>query len=124
MARPKKGQEKWNETLPQKLIEHMSKGYSFEAFGAVANCNRICLYQWIDKHSEFAEAKSIGDIKSRYFWETLGVNGMVGKIPNFAQSVWIFTMKCRFGYRDGSETGEQTDTKKDKVYKARWGSAK
>ena len=124
MARKLSVVHKWKDEWSEILIHHMEKGYSFESFGAVANVNRQCLYQWVDKYPNFAQAKSLGDCKSRKFWEGLGIAGTCGKINGFSSSTWIFTMKCRFGYRDGSETGEQTDTKKDLIYKTKWGNSK
>lgn len=122
MARPKKGQEKWNPEYCEKLIEHMEKGFSFESFAAVIELKPRILYTWRDKHPEFKDAFDMGLSKGRYYWEVMGINGAAGELKNFSASVWIFTMKCRFGYRDGTETGLQSDNKEDsvKIYKTQW----
>lgn len=82
------------------LIKHMSEGYSFETFGAHVNCSKDTLYRWRDEHPEFCEAKKQGESKARHWWEEKGAEGACGLIPNFNASVWIFSMKNKFGYRD------------------------
>ena len=115
-------ESKYKTDLPDKLIEHMKKGLSFESFSAVAGVTRDALYKWCELHPDFKLAKSLGEGHSKMFWETVGIQGTLGKINNFSATIWIFTMKCRFGYRDGSETGNQADTKETVVYKSSWGS--
>jgi len=51
------------------LVEHMSKGHSFESFGAVVNVGRKTLYDWADNNPEFKEAKELGDEKVTYLIE-------------------------------------------------------
>ena len=113
---------KWDPLLCDALIEHMSQGLSFESFVAIANVHRSMLYQWLDRHKDFKNAYELGHAKGRLYWEVMGINGCAGRVDGFSAAVWIFTMKCRFGYRDGTETGEQADAKpvKDVVYKTTW----
>lgn len=85
----------------QKLIEHMEKGYSFESFAGVLGYASIgSVYRWVDKHPSFREAKKIGEAKSYLWLESVSRGAMMGKIPNFNSTVWIFTMKNRFGWKD------------------------
>lgn len=100
----------------------MSKGYSLDSFTAEAKVTNAMLYKWQERHPEFKEACQIGSGMSRKVWEGVGLQGCLGKIKNFSAATWIFTMKCRFGYRDGSETGFQSESKEEsaKVYKTTW----
>lgn len=50
-----------------KLIEHMSKGLSFESFAPDAGVSRNALYEWAEKHQEFGDAKKLGnDLRLRW----------------------------------------------------------
>jgi len=82
------------------LIDHMSRGYSYESFAANVNVGKSTLYYWENKHPEWKEAKEIGWSKSQLFWEQLGKAGCSGQVPGYNNATWIFTMKNRFGYRD------------------------
>ena len=88
------------------LIAHMKSGLSFECFGAAVGVARDRVYEWANKHPEFAEAKKIAHNESLLFWEKAGLNGLWhggGKNPQFNSSVWIFNVKNRFGWKDKSE---------------------
>ena len=102
---PKTGQSisKYKPEYDQLLLDHLSEGYSFESFAAIAKVNRDTLYEWEKKHKSFAEAKQLGVAKSLLFWEKMGMAGMVGKIDKFNVTSWIFNMKNRFGWRDRQE---------------------
>ena len=52
------------------LIAHMSEGYSFMSFGAIARAGRMTLYNWCDHYPEFKEAKQIGEASALKFFET------------------------------------------------------
>ena len=96
------------------VIEHMSKGLSFETFGAVANCSKQSLYLWAETHEEFSDAKKAGFLKCQLFWEELGLKGLWGsKDSSFNTGVWIFNMKNRFGWRDKIE--QEITTKEIKI---------
>ena len=96
---------KYRPEFCQQLVEHMAKGLSFESFQCGAGLSTM--YEWVERHPEFAEAKSLGWQKSLALYESLGYNGLQGKLPKFNATAWIFIMKCRFraaGYRDHVET--------------------
>lgn len=82
------------------LIGHMKHGLSFESFGAVIGVNRDTLYEWARVHQDFSDAKKRGTDETLLFWEKMGMAGMTGKIKGFNSTVWIFSMKNRFGWRD------------------------
>lgn len=87
----------------EKLIEHMKEGYSFEAFGAICDASKETMYTWLEKHTEFLDAKKKGESYSRYEWEKIGKLGATGQIPDFNSGAWIFNMKNRFKWTDKVE---------------------
>jgi hypothetical protein len=99
VGRPSKYKKEYCELL----VAHMSKGFSFESFAATINVNRDSLYEWSKVHSEFSDAKKCGVDKSLYFWEQIGLNGVVGNIENFNASAFIFNMKNKHFWTDKKE---------------------
>jgi transposase len=93
------------------LIEHMKAGLSFEAFGGVVagGVAKDTIYGWVRKYPAFSDAKKIGESLSRLWWEKVAVLGMTGKIKNFNATVWIFSMKNRFGWRDLVQNLDEQD---------------
>jgi len=85
------------------LEDHMEKGYSFESFAGTIGVHRDTLYAWEKSHIEFSDAKKVGIEKGRLFWERLSILAAAGKIKGFNATVWIFTMKNRFEWRDKVE---------------------
>lgn len=99
------------------LIEHLEQGFSFESFCAVVNCGRRTLYDWVDKHESFKEAKEIGFQKGKRFFEAMLISKIRGKeltgadLKKSDTACLIFALKTRFHetYGDKSEiknTGE------------------
>jgi len=78
----------------EKLITHMSEGFSYESFAGLISCSLSSLYNWEESHPEFLEAKKTGFEKNRLFYEALGIAAMQGEPSNSA--IWIFNMKNRF----------------------------
>lgn len=118
MARP----TKYKKEYCKQLIEHMTKGLSFESFAGVLQVSNKTLYTWAEKNPEFLHAKKVGTDKSRLFWEKLGVAGAAGKIPNFGSASYIFNMKNRFKWRDkqpDEDSVNVTVNLGDKLAKAR-----
>lgn len=58
------------------LINHMSKGHSFESFGAVIDVARSTIYLWEKEHPEFSDAKKKAIDKNLLYMESLGLEGM------------------------------------------------
>ena len=87
----------------QMLIEHMSKGLSYDTFPPAIGVALSSIYLWEKNHPEFSEAKKEGTRAGMLFWEQAGINGMVGGIQNFNAACWIFNMKNRFKWRDRNE---------------------
>ena len=84
----------------QKLVDFMAQGYSKEATAAHLDISKDTLYNWDKKHQAFSDAIREGEIKSRLFWEKTGMAGMLGKLPGFNATTWIFNMKNRHGWAD------------------------
>lgn len=93
----------------QQLVDHMEMGYSLEAFAGRIGVTVKTLYNWVDAHPEFLHAKRLGEAASVLFWESLGVQGTMGKIQGFNTAAWIFNMKNRHHWKDRVEnTGTMT----------------
>lgn len=101
----------------QMLIEHMATGLSFESFAAVAKVDRDTIYNWIEIHPDFSDAKKQAFEESRLFWEKKGIEGLfseseydantkISSSKSMNAAVWIFTMKNRFPeeWKDKHET--------------------
>lgn len=88
----------------QLLIEHMAQGGSFEGFAGTIRVSSEVLYDWIERHSEFLQAKKDGFSASRKFWEDTMADQARGKI-NGSSTALIFALKNRFpkDYRDRTE---------------------
>jgi hypothetical protein len=102
------------------LIDHMTKGYSFESFAAITDTCKDTLYEWVKVHLEFSDAKKRATDKSRLFWEKVGIENIVNietmekdESGNFTavkkslnSAAWIFNMKNRFkdDWKDKHET--------------------
>lgn len=89
----------------QMLSDHMAGGLSFESFGGVVDVARDTLYQWLERHEGFSDAHKIGRQKQIRFWESVGRDGVMGKIKGFNVVGWLFNMKCRFrdNWREDSQ---------------------
>lgn len=99
------------------LIEHMSKGLSFDCFAGEVKVSIPTLYEWVNAYPEFSDAKSRGKALSMAFWEKAGIEGLWhgggnerDRNPTFNSTVWVFSMKNRFGWRDRSEEHQQVIT--------------
>lgn len=95
---------KYNKEYCEKVIEWMEQGYSFESFAGSLYITRKTLYNWMESHPEFAEAKQVAEERCRIFWERMGIKGMLlGDKEKFNAAVWVFNMKNRFKWHDRHE---------------------
>jgi hypothetical protein len=92
MGRPTKYREEYCE----QLIDHMAKGYSFESFAGLIRTCKQTLYTWLEKHPDFMDAKSVGNMVSLHMWETIGISGSMGKLRGFNAAAYKFNKKNRF----------------------------
>lgn len=112
------------------LVDHMAEGLSFESFGGRISVSRATLYTWLDLHPDFLDAKSIGESKSREWWERKGQEGLFAETirekgpdgttttvtRSINASIWVFSMKNRFKWRDKQPDEESEDISKDERY--------
>ena len=72
--------QQYKPEFPELLIDHMSKGFSINSFGADINVTKQTIYTWLNKYPEFKEAEHIGDQKRTKFYElALARQGLTGK---------------------------------------------
>jgi len=98
---------KYRETYPQMLFNHLAAGYSFRTFSAVIRVNPATVYEWLDKHVEFAEAKAIGERASERFFEQKAIE----QIEDGSAATLKLIMTNRFDYKDKSEISADADMK-------------
>jgi len=91
------------------LITHMSKGLSLESFGALIGVHRNTLYLWRDNQPEFAEAIQLGREKSLYFYETLGIQGMAGKIKGWNNGTFALIMANKHKWTNRTDVTSQDE---------------
>jgi hypothetical protein len=87
------------------LIEHMTKGLSFESFSAVINVNRDTLYNWEKSHEMFFDAKKIGREKMLLNDEIILNKVIRGEQKNTSPACLIFKMKNCHSWSD-SDRGQ------------------
>ena len=87
---------KYKPEFCDKLIDWMSKGYSYSAFAGEIDVCRETINNWETQHPEWKKAKKTAFAKCLKWWESAGMSGMTGNIKGFNASVWIFSMKNRF----------------------------
>lgn len=110
MAKGNKGNRsgpagKYKPEYCEEIIAHMEKGFSLQAFAGLLGVSRVTVDAWSAKYPEFKEAKDIATEKGRYFYERVGLDNLtLDKEAPFNTTLWIFTMKNRFGWRDKTET--------------------
>lgn len=88
----------------------LAQGYSQAVLAGELGVDEDTITAWKKRHAEFRRAIERGSCAGLKFWETAGIDGMMGRIQNFNAASWIFNMKNRFGWRDKRElTGADGD---------------
>jgi hypothetical protein len=89
---------KYDESFPDLLIDHMSKGFSFASFAGVVSVTRDTLYKWVDKHPDFKEAKGIATSRSMLWLEGIMLKHMVHtqRGARVDPNLWKYLMTVRF----------------------------
>ena len=106
------------------LIKHMKNGGSFTTFAAIVEVNADTLHEWVKVHEDFSETKKVAVRLAEKWWEDASKAGMMGQVTrvkerqydengnvtkeirepaHFNATVWVFTMKNRFNWRDKRE---------------------
>lgn len=89
------------------LIEHMSKGFSFESFAADVNCTRSTLYEWRDQNQEFSDAFHTGNQKRLKYDESILMKCIEGKNRNGSARLLEFKLAAVHGWRAKTEVVNQ-----------------
>ena len=102
---------KFKKDYCQQLIDHMSQGLSFDTFAGRISVNPDSLYEWVNKHETFSEAKKIGTAKRNFLVERMYVQAATGALikdingkplkPNPA--MMIYWTKNTLGWSDKVE---------------------
>lgn len=98
----KKFRDNYRPEHDQMLIDHMAEGMSFATFGAKINRGLSTLYEWVEKHPTFKEAKDLGTLKGQEFMEKRLMAKMKGSATNGINpkevdvTSLIFALKTRF----------------------------
>jgi hypothetical protein len=109
MAKPTKQPEKVGRPSKYKpeygelLINHMGDGYSIESFAGVLRISKDTVYEWINKHPEFSDAKKAGEGLRHLCYEKLGMEASKGKVDGFNATAFVWMTKNMLGWRDKQE---------------------
>lgn len=95
----------------QMLIDHMAQGFSFRSFGAVVECGRSTLYDWVNEYEDFKNAKKIGEEKALQYYENLLKRKQEGD-KDIDTACILFPLKTRFYDVYGDKSKLQIETKR------------
>lgn len=98
----------YNKSMCDKAVQILASGKSIASLATKLGVCRETIYEWRDKHPEFAVALNKGRDACQEYWEDLGHEGICGELKGFSATAWIFTMKNRF------RADYQDDKKDDK----------
>jgi hypothetical protein len=82
--------------LIKPYCEHLEKGFSEKSF---VPCDFAQLEEFAQKEN-LVHKIEMAKRASLKFWESLASNALKENIEFFKQDLWIFVMKCRFGWND------------------------
>lgn len=92
-------ESKYKPEYCEKLKEHMSKGRSIETFGVTVGVTRATVYNWCEKHEDFAKAKDEAMQLAQEFFESkleIKLNEKDSRSKNIDTTCLIFALKTRF----------------------------
>jgi hypothetical protein len=87
--------------LCEKVIPLLAEGASMEEIGLELGVGYTVLYEYMDKHPEFANAIKKGRELSKGWWLKEGRVSLRDK--DFSPTLWYMNMKNRFGWTDKQE---------------------
>ena len=96
------------------FCEHLKKGYSEKSF---QNCDYLMIESYADEIDCINKnEEQINKIKnamraSLNYWETKAIELMDGKINKLNIQLWMFVMKCRFGWAPVKNENNNTTEK-------------
>lgn len=97
----------------RELIDHMAKGFSFESFAGAIGVSKQTIYDWLESHPDFMDAKAIAQEKCRFHWEKLSVEYVINKPngPTINSQVYTLNMRNRFPQEWGQKQEQPPETK-------------
>lgn len=106
---------KYKPEFCEQLIAYQADGKSVMSFAAHISVGRRTIYEWKQKYPEFEHAMDVAKVKCLAWWEQLGMGAVTGQVPGFQQSIYIYSMKCRFpefGYNENKQPddGDASDS--------------
>jgi len=87
------------------LIDYMDRGGTFSGFCGEVRVAKSNVYDWVEKHKEFKEAKGIALGCHARWCDKQAREGMWGG-KAFNPTVWIFMMKNMHGWKDKIEVSD------------------
>ncbi len=106
----KYGDDSFDPSYCQMLIDHMTDGYAFDSFAADIEMDRSTLYIWLKKYPDFKRAYGVGKAKAQKYWEHRLMNK---GFPETSVTAEIFVLKTRFHKNYGVQVKKIELTGKD-----------
>lgn len=89
----------YREEYCQQLIKHMTEGGDFQGFAGLVGVSKQTLYDWLDKHPNFVDAKKKGTMRSYVWWEKVGREYIVSKEGKSVNTgLYMINMRNRFNW--------------------------
>ena len=106
---------KYEPEFCEMLIEHMSKGHSFDSFVGVLYRHGLdvvtqTLYNWRNDFPDFLDAARRGETLGLETLEGLGLELGQGLRPQGKTAAWKFFMQNRYGWRERTDAVATTTT--------------
>ena len=107
----------WKPEYCQALIDHASEGFTFESFAGKIGVGIQTLYNWLESHDDFLEAREKALAISRLALERYALDVFRGITPakEFPTALWIIWMKNCHGWRDKVELDASVNTLHSKM---------
>jgi len=100
--------------LCEEIVPLLRKGMSIEELGLELNVGYSTIYEWMEKHPEFAEAIKKGREFSKGWWMKRGRRDLCNK--DFNSTLWFMNMRNRFGWGN-KQDNENNVTKHEDALK-------
>lgn len=85
----------------ESVIPLLKEGMSIEEIGLELDVGYTTIYDWMEKHEEFAQAIKKGREFSKAWWMRRGRKELEN--DKFNSTLWYMNMKNRFGWADKKE---------------------
>jgi Helix-turn-helix domain of resolvase len=105
--------EQYTKDLCEKVIPLLKKGASIEEIGLELGIGYSTIYEYMERHPEFAEAIKKGREFSKGWWMKEGRTNLKDK--DFSSTLWYMNMKNRFGWTDRQENNITATVKQEDI---------